>query len=676
MTNHETTAAAGAEETPEETTAAAGTAAETTAAAGTAAETTGGTELLLAPATRAPAEERWRRRGRYKGWPYAPSADPPADHRPGGATADGADGTKKKGRPRDRTDPWLRPSGCYKLKLAALYRKWHVARHGRQPECIQAARHYATWLRGAELDVVMGLIESEYGRRRQGGGEEASSSISAMTMPVVAALYSLKTAEDDAVAAKLNLRAIWLRKMYDHKQGGRVQDPDFRSYEFFERLLESYKADYFRAAQARDARAGQARDARAAQATKESAHRAYWRYFTLALYVLQPALRAEWGEMEVVDDIATALESEGRNFVVVHRPGGDDDALFRIYLKNKYTAKFERMPGMLAELDTSLERPWLPTLRRYTLVINKDKVSKSKPWREEWDGSRVIPVTDALADVLDHSFRFWPEGGPRRAFVLPKYDLRTARDRTDYSRPLGRETLKNQLRRVFNLEAPLDGLRRAWATKMYTDETATYNDMKATAHAMRHSLATALLQYRRAAVPSSQESGRLVRLVTRQVDEQLRYEMEQQLETQRRLDLQRRALATRVRPPRPAAAVRSSSETKRERDRRRYHAKSDDDKARQQQAKMLKRLRDGAARGRPVAAKPATLKRLAIVVEEGDDGVLVYRTQPRKKPRLATPSAAAADSATAAATAAAAGLSTVVSTVVAPLEAPGPARAP
>ena len=167
----------------------------------------------------------------------------------------------------------------------------------------------------------------------------------------------------------------------------------------------------------------------------------YLKYLVLAVLTMQPPLRSDWGDLTVIDNPARAFS--GKNYLL-RSPEG------------------------------------------YKLVITQDKVAGTSNFKSRADNT--IPVTPELAAVLDDSFRRYP-----RPYAIPFVRYNTL----DLTRPLTKDKFKVFLadRVLPDVNEPLDSARSAYATHVYNDPTATYNQKQATAKAMRHSLLTGLLNY-------------------------------------------------------------------------------------------------------------------------------------------------------------------------------------
>lgn len=268
--------------------------------------------------------------------------------------------------------------------------------------------------------------------------------------------------------------------------------------------------------------------------------RLYWKYFQLALYTLQPPVRGQWGDLmlaytrrtkedDVIKKLTTLTPAQLAEEGVVQMVGAGREktippkkqpsapakdpttqkATSQTVAKAKeanrqtHRKELEGPQNYLLVLGSPPPPPesnaaWNPA--GYRVVINTDKVSRYTTWINQ----NVIDITPQLADVLTHSLLVFrpPEKDKKRLYAVPSYNMQgvqTSKDKTDYGRPRTVDQMTKMFRKQMDLEAPIDNLRRAYATAVHADPSKTYNDMVRVAKAMRHDLRTAFLHYRHAA---------------------------------------------------------------------------------------------------------------------------------------------------------------------------------
>ena len=297
-------------------------------------------------------------------------------------------------------DPWMVPA--YRNKLKTLYRAATGMKRG-QALHEAAVRNYGAWL----------VPKAAWLRRHVAQKYKTASVRSSMMLPVASALRMV-LGSHHPTAEMWRQGAVDLRVKADEVKALNMADAGFLDYSGFverRRMLRSL--------------------------LPSDDPTAYWKWFVLCLYTLQPPLRSEWGEMPVVSTEPNAPEPQ--NYLLF---GGGRDA-------------------------------WI--------VIQRDKVSKSM-------GEGRIPVRPELLKVLRASLTTYP-----RKHVLP----RLSKDGYDPEEALGRAAVKRLLAEAVgkDVNRPLQRVRAAYSSHALA-HNLPLNQLKAIARAQRHSLGTMMLHYR------------------------------------------------------------------------------------------------------------------------------------------------------------------------------------
>ena len=162
-------------------------------------------------------------------------------------------------------------------------------------------------------------------------------------------------------------------------------------------------------------------------------------YLTICLYTLQPPLRLDYKNMEIVDTPLKVMRKKDQNYL----------------LKNNLMDK------------------------TYTIIINKDKVIKSH-------GKGKIPIIDNdLNKIIDESLKIFP-----RKYLLSKYDNGDV--------PIGKQGLELLLRYIFKpFNISVDILRSAYITNAFSNPKMTLQNKEDLMKQMRSSLNMAEVMYKK-----------------------------------------------------------------------------------------------------------------------------------------------------------------------------------
>lgn len=327
-------------------------------------------------------------------------------------------------------------------------------------------------------------------------------------------ILSIKRRQSNRLFAKWHEEATKLRASGGRRQGESKMPDGFVTYPQWVAIREEYRKLY--------------------QDFGNIHHYLLW--FILCLYTMQPPLRLGWANIKIVNDEKKTRGSAHKetNFLVVpDLPNDFGTPPYQVQDKkgergwiikhkrirsssntqhpvasavNGRAAPDPNAPGTSAQGARQANKKNGNTANnsnfivysnndyikgknenRMRLIINKDKVSET----ESHKYNKTIYILPELAEVIKESLEMFP-----RQYVVPFPTVVSV----DFSKPMGESKMTIWLPSKLDKKKVIDSLRAAYATYVYNSPSVSYNLLKATAKAMRHSVETALQYYRKAIV--------------------------------------------------------------------------------------------------------------------------------------------------------------------------------